>query len=265
MIEREFIKEKVKFLKAKEHIIKVIPKSAGIGKITIEKTPLGEKVTVDTVKPGLVIGRGGKTIADLTTALKTKFAMENPQIEVREIVNPNLSAGVVANRIAGDLEKFGPARFKAIGYRALTDIMRAGALGTEIKIGGRGVPGQRAQSWRFPAGYMKKCGNIAMEYVDIAIVPANLHSGTVGVQVMIMPPTIELPDRIKIKEGVAPTSAVEDRKTAAAQKSAEVVAEAAKVEVTEKKPRAPRKKKTETAEIKPAENIGEKNANTPSQ
>lgn len=250
MIEREFIKEKVKYLKAKEYVMKQIPKSAGIGKINIEKTPMGEKVTIDTVKPGLIIGRGGKTIADLTTTLKTKFGMENPQIEVREIINPHLSAGVIASRIAGDLERFGPARFKAIGYKALTDVMNAGALGAEIKIGGRGVPGSRAMSWRFPAGYMKKCGKLAMEDVDIAIVPANLHSGTVGIQVMIMPPTIQLPDRIKIREGVVPTPVVEQKKE---QKPAEEIPAA---EIKEKKPRAPRKKKEEKKE---------ENGNTPSQ
>ena len=264
MIEREFIKEKVKYLKAKEYIIKLIPKSAGIGKINIEKTPMGEKVTVDTVKPGLIIGRGGRTIADLTTTLKTKFGMENPQIEVREIVNPNLFAGVIANRIAGDLERFGPSRFKAIGYKALTDIMNAGALGAEIKIGGRGVPGSRAQSWRFPSGYMKKCGNVAMEDVDIAIVPANLHSGTVGIQVMIMPPTIQLPDRIKVREQT------EIDATKIEQQKKDEIKAAEKSETKETKPRAPRtprKKSAEPASEKPQEKKVEEikeNANTPS-
>jgi len=233
MIEREFIKEKVKYLKAKEYIQKVIPKSAGIGKITIEKTPMGEKVTIDTVKPGLIIGRGGKTIADLTTTLKIKFGMENPQIEVREITNASLSAEVVASRIAGDLERFGPSRFKAIGYKALNDIMNAGALGAEIKIGGRGVPGSRAQSWRFPQGYMKKCGQIAMEEVNIAMVPANLRTGTVGVQVMIMPPSIRLPDRIRLKDAAEIKEA-----EAKAESNASLAEQENKEEAKQKKTRA---------------------------
>ncbi|MFH0868871.1 MAG: 30S ribosomal protein S3 [archaeon] len=248
MIEREFIKEKVKYLKAKEYIQKLIPKSAGIGRITIEKTPMGEKVTIDTVKPGLIIGRGGKTIAELTTTLKVKFGMENPQIEVREITNSNLSASVVASRIAGDLERFGPSRFKAIGYRAVTDIMNAGALGTEIKIAGRGVPGSRAQSWRFPAGYMKKCGKVAMEDVDIAQVPANLRSGTVGVQVMIMPPTTLLPDRIKFKE------VVEEKKTEKVEeKKPEEIAK------TEEK-EAQKKRRKSKSEAKPEETQAEQSS-----
>lgn len=266
MIEREFIKEKVKYLKAKEYIIKIIPKSAGIGKIAIEKTPMGERITIETVKPGLIIGRGGKTISDLTMTLKTKFGMENPQVEVREITNPNLSASVIASRIAGDLERFGPSRFKAIGYKALTDIMNAGALGAEIKIGGRGVPGSRAQSWRFPAGYMKKCGQIAMEEVDIANVPANLHSGTVGIQVMIMPPTIQLPDRIKIRE-----QAQIDATKLEQQKKDEKKAELS-VEAKEKKPKTPRVRKkapvaseSETENKQEVKEVPKENGNTPSQ
>ncbi|MEM4247662.1 MAG: 30S ribosomal protein S3 [Candidatus Nanoarchaeia archaeon] len=242
MIEREFIKEKAKYLKIKEYVMRQIPKIAGIGKISIERTPLGEKIIVNVVKPGLIIGRGGKTIADLTTTLKTKFGLENPQIEVREITNPSLNAAVVANRIASDLERFGAARFKAIGYKALTDIMNAGALGTEIKISGRGVPGARAKRWRFPAGYMKKSGQIALEEVDFAMVPANLHSGTVGVQVKIMPPAIHLPDRMKIKEVqvAAPAQPIAEVKVE------EPVAPAEKpAEKKSKKTRALRKKKTE--------------------
>ncbi len=200
MIEREFIKERVKYLKVKEYIDAQVGKPAGIGSINIEKTPLGEKIIVTASRPGIIIGRGGKTISDMTLALKTKFGLENPQIEVHEVENPNLSASIISRKIASDLERFGPSRFKAIGYRALQDAMRAGSLGIEIRIAGRGVPGSRAQAWRFPAGYMKKSGQIALEDVDIAIAPSNLRSGTVGIQVRLMPPTIKMPDRIKIKQ-----------------------------------------------------------------
>ncbi len=200
MIEREFIKEKTKYLKAKEYIAKFVGKAAGIGNITIDKTPLGEKVVIDAVKPGLVIGRGGQTIANLTTELREKLKLENPQIEVNEILTPAKHAAVVARRITANLERFGPAKFKAVGYRNLQEIMDAGALGAEIIITGRGVPGARAHKWRFSAGYMKKSGQVALECIDTAVESANLHSGTIGIQVRIMHPETRLPDRITIKE-----------------------------------------------------------------
>jgi len=199
MIEREFIKDKAKSLTVKEFIAASIPKTAKVGDIIIEKTPLGERITIYAVKPGLVIGRGGKTIADITATLKTKFQLENPQIEVREVPNPYLSAAVVANEIASIFERFGPSRFKAIGYQALQKIMEAGALGAEIRIGGRGVPGQRARSWLFYAGYMKKSGDIAHTLVDYAEARANLRSGAIGIKVKIMPPA-KLPDQVDLKE-----------------------------------------------------------------
>jgi small subunit ribosomal protein S3 len=204
MIEREFIKEKSKYLKIKEFLAKKIPRMAGVGRITIEKTPLGEKITIDAVKPSVVIGRGGGAISELTSSIRTKFGLENPQIDVKEIAVPSLSATVVANKIADDLSRFGTAKFKGIGYKALQGIMNAGALGAEIKISGRGVPSSRAKSWRFASGYMKKCGQIALEEVDHAITNADLHTGTVGVQVSIMPPTIILPDKVILKQKAKP-------------------------------------------------------------
>ncbi len=199
MIEREFIKDKIKYVEVKEHIDATIGKIAGVGKITIEKTPLGEKITIEAARPGIVIGRVGKTIAELTNTLKVKYKLDNPQIDVREVSNQKTSAAIVAKKVAADLERFGAAKFKAIGYRAMQDALNAGALGAEIRISGRGVPGARAQSWRFYAGYMKKCGQIAMEGVDFAISRANLRSGAVGIQVAIMPHDVRLPDRIKAK------------------------------------------------------------------
>jgi len=184
MIEREFIKERTLHLKVKEYLDAMVGSTSGIGGIKIEKTPLGEKIIIEAVRPGLIIGRGGKII------------------EVIEIEQPNLSASVMAKKVASDLERFGASRFKAIGYRTLTQIMRAGALGAEVVIGGRGVPGARAHTWRFPAGYMKKSGQIALEQVDYVKTGANLRSGTVGIQVRIMHPSIQLPDRITILEDV---------------------------------------------------------------
>src|SRR3989344_5753479 len=202
MIEREFIKEKTKYLKIKEYIDSVIGSAAGVGKIIVEKTPLGEKILVYAVRPGLIIGRGGTMIQELTVTLRNKFKLDNPQIEVTELENPNLSAAVMSKKVAADLERFGSSRFKAIGYRTLMQIMKSGALGAEIMISGRGVPGARANSWRFPAGHMKKSGQVALEQIDHVKTGANLRSGTVGIQVRIMHPDIYQPDIIKIIEGV---------------------------------------------------------------
>jgi small subunit ribosomal protein S3 len=197
MIERKFVAQKLKERQVQEYVAQSLTK-AGHSRVEIKRTPMGEKIIVYTTRPGLIVGRKGENIKRLTQTLKKKFNLENPQIEIGDINNPLLDAGAVADQIAYTFERFGPKRFKFIGYDMLTKIMAAGAIGAEIVIGGRGVPGSRAKSWRFSAGYLKKSGSIAEDEVDKASVTALLKTGAVGVKVLIMHPDIELPDKIRI-------------------------------------------------------------------
>ncbi len=238
MIEREFVSEKIKHLKIKEIIDSKIRNYAGVGNIEIEKTPLGEKIVIHTERPSLVIGRGGETIKDITSTIKKNFNLENPRIEVKEIVNPFLSAQVVAKRMVADLERFGSNRFKIIGHKAVQSIMRAGAMGVEIRMSGRGLPGARAKSWRFYDGYLKKCGDTSLTLVDTAKLAAHLRMTTVGVQVKIMPPGAVLPDRVNVK----PKPKVEEiRVELPALKAVEAAKPSEAVAI---KPEAPEEKKT---------------------
>ncbi|MDI6737084.1 MAG: 30S ribosomal protein S3 [Nanoarchaeota archaeon] len=195
MIERKFVAEKMKELEVEEYIAQEIGKDK-YSYLQIKRTPLGEKITIYTSKPGFIVGKKGETIKKMTHVLKSKFKMENPQVEVAEFDNPDLDAKSVADYVAGSLERFGANRFKSIGYRCLQRIMDSGALGAEIRISGRGVPSSRAKSWRFYAGYLKKSGDIAVSQVLKAITSANLKSGSVGIKVSIMPKDVVLPDRI---------------------------------------------------------------------
>lgn len=199
MIERKFISEKVRELQVHEFLNNKLTKVSH-SKIEIKRTPLGEKIIIYTTRPGLIVGRKGENIRKLTRVLKEKFKMENPQIEVGEIENPFLDPVSVADRIVYALEKYGPKRFKFLGYDTLQSIMENGAMGAEILIGGRGVPGARAKSWRFSTGYLKKSGNISVENVLRAQATANLRSGSIGVDVAIMPPNVKLPDKIIVYE-----------------------------------------------------------------
>lgn len=198
MIERKFVSEKLREFQVQEYVASTLNK-AGHSRIEIKRTPLGEKVIVYTTRPGLIVGRKGENIKKLTSVLKKKFKMENPQIEIGEIDNPLLDAGSVADQIVYTFERYGTKRFKFIGYDTLKKIIGAGAMGAEILISGK-VPGARAKSWRFLAGYLKKSGDIAENYILIAKVVAHLKTGSIGVQVRILPPTVVLPDTIKIKE-----------------------------------------------------------------
>jgi len=199
MIERQIIKQKLKEFKIHEYIASTLS-GAGHSHTKIQRTPLGDKIIIYASRPGLVVGRKGENIKNLTATLKKTFGLENPQVEISEVEIPNLDAQIIAERIVSGLERFGAARFKAIGHRSMTEVMDAGAMGVEIIICGRGVPSSRSRSWRFYRGYLKKCGDIAVSQVNYAHLSANLKSGTVGIKVKIMPPDVQLPDRIKLKE-----------------------------------------------------------------
>jgi|SRR3989344_763616 len=199
MIEKQILKKKIKEYLLQDHIAGELPKGS-YSKLELKKTPLGEKIIIHTSRPGLVVGSKGANINRLNKILKTKFEMENPEIEIAEIENPNLDPKSVAERIVSSFERFGPKRFKSLGYRALQDVINAGAIGAEIVISGRGVPSSRAKTWRFLAGHLKKSGDVSENLIRRGLSVARLKSGSVGVKVNILTPDIKLPDDIKFIE-----------------------------------------------------------------
>jgi len=194
-------KDVVKFKKQEFSVREMIKKSLGKGKISkvkIQYTPVGEKIIISTHKPGLVIGRKGEKIDELTEMLRNKFNLENLHIEIDEIKKPEFDAQIMADEIALTLERFGPVRFKVAAYRTLQKIIAAGALGVEIRLNGK-LPGARAKPWRFAQGYLKKTGDSA-KVVDRAQSRAETKPGTVGVKVSILSPYAILKDKIVINE-----------------------------------------------------------------
>ncbi len=198
MMERQIVSQKKKEFEIQRYVMESL-RRAGLSGVKIQRTPLGERIIVFTSRPGLVVGRGGSNINKLTSDLKSKFKLENPQIEISEVKDVNLNARIVADRIASSLERYGSKRFKSILHKSVEDVTRAGALGVEIILSGK-IPSARARSWRVYAGYLRKCGEGAIEGVDRAITQAKLKSGIVGVKVNITPPDINLIDRITLKK-----------------------------------------------------------------
>jgi small subunit ribosomal protein S3 len=182
-------KNVVKFKKEEFAVREYIKNALGKGKVSrvkIEYTPVGEKIVISTNRPGLVIGRKGEKIGELTRVLKNQFKLENPHIEIDEITRPEFDAQIMADEVALGLEKFGPLKFKVLAYKTLQRIMEAGALGAEIRLSGK-LPSSRAKSWRFAQGYLKKTGDSA-KVVDRAQSVAVTRPGVVGVKVGILSP-----------------------------------------------------------------------------
>lgn len=197
MEERKTVSFKKEEFTMKERIKQKIGKGK-VSRVIIGYTPVGEKITISTDKPGLIIGRGGEKIEELTKMLKREFNLENPHIEIDEILTPEFDSQIIADDIALSLERMGPLRFKVIAYRSLQRIMKAGAMGAEIRLSGK-LPSSRAKSWRFAQGYLKKTGDSA-KVVDKSQAKAQTKPGTVGIKVSILPPNAELKDRVKVDE-----------------------------------------------------------------
>ena len=173
---------------------------AGYGGMDVAKTPMGTQIVLKAEKPGMVIGKGGENIRSITTTLEEEFDLEDPQIDVQEVDEPDLNARIVADRLANALER--GWYFRKAGHTTLERIMDAGALGAEIVLSGK-VTGARGRVEKFSDGYIKHNGEPAEEVVDHGQGVAVMKLGTIGVTVKIIPPGAELPDDFEIAEGAS--------------------------------------------------------------
>ncbi|MFC7071301.1 30S ribosomal protein S3 [Halobaculum lipolyticum] len=170
---------------------------AGYGGMEVAKTPMGTQIVLKAEKPGMVIGKGGKNIRKVTSELEERFDMDDPQIDVQEVDEPDLNAKIVADRLANALER--GWYFRRAGHTTIDRIMDSGALGAEIVLSGK-VTGARSRVEKFNRGYIKHNGEPAEDVVDEGQGVAVMKLGTIGVTVKIIPPGAVLPDDFEIAE-----------------------------------------------------------------
>ena len=170
---------------------------AGYGGMQVAKTPMGTQIVLKAEKPGMVIGKGGKNIRKVTRELEERFDLDDPQIDVQEVDEPDLNAQIVADRLANALER--GWYFRKAGHTTIDRIMDAGALGAEIVLSGK-VTGARSRVEKFNRGYIKHNGEPASEVVDEGQGVSVMKLGTIGVTVKTIPPGAELPDDFTIAE-----------------------------------------------------------------
>jgi small subunit ribosomal protein S3 len=194
--ERNFIRENTNRILIKEFLIKKI-EGAGFGGMSIQRTPMGTRINILVERPGMVIGKGGSKIKELTEAIKDKFNVENPQIEIEEAGSrASINAQIMAEKLAEALER--GWHFRRAGHSTVRRIMDAGAKGCQIIIAGK-LTGARHRTEKFTQGHVKYCGETAKEVMDIGYAVAKLKAGVLGVKVRIMVPDAKLPDEIKLR------------------------------------------------------------------
>lgn len=206
-IERKFVSEGVTRVRVDQFLTREL-KRAGYGGMDIVRTPLGTQITIFAEKPGIVIGKGGKLVRQLTQDLATNFNIESPQVEVQQVTNPSANAQIMAERLATALER--GWYFRKAGQSTIRRIMESGALGCEVILSGK-VTGARSRVQKFIEGYIKHCGEPSETIVEKGYAIAVKKLGTIGVQVMIVPGDAKLPDSFEVLEPkVVPQAAVEE-------------------------------------------------------
>ena len=144
MLLNDFLREKIK--------------DAGFNGMEISKTPTGTKIVLHVTRPGIVIGRKGTGIKELTEKIQTDFGYKNPQISVEEVQKPELSPSVMCNRMASHIER-GTA-FRRATMWTMNQIMEAGAMGVQITISGK-LRGDRSAFEKHTQGILPRAGNYA--------------------------------------------------------------------------------------------------------
>jgi len=194
--ERNFIRENTNRVLIKEFLIKKI-EGAGFGGMNIQRTPMGTRINILVERPGMVIGKGGNKIKELTDAIRDNFKVDNPQIEIEEAGSrASLNAQIMAEKLAEALER--GWHFRRAGHSTVRRIMDAGAKGCQVIIAGK-LTGARHRTEKFTEGHVKYCGETARQVMDNGFAVAKLKPGVLGVKVRIMRPDAKLPDEIKIR------------------------------------------------------------------
>ena len=227
---KNIIKDNYNTMLLKDYLREAI-KDAGFSHADISKTPTGTRVALHVTRPGIVIGRKGSGIRELTEKLATDFGLKNPQISVNEIEKPELAPSVMCTRMASHLER-GTA-FRRATMWTLKQIMEGGAMGVQITISGK-LRGDRSAFEKHTVGILPRAGHHAEVIVDEDIAHVGTAMGRIGIRIRIAKKEKLIPEFEMKKEKVSKDKKSKDKKTEQPKKTKveEVVVEDIKVEVT---------------------------------
>ncbi|MEE8180303.1 MAG: 30S ribosomal protein S3 [Nitrosopumilaceae archaeon] len=178
---KNVIKDNYNMMLLKDYLRQKI-KDAGFSGVDISKTPTGTRIALHVTRPGIVIGRKGSGIRELTDTLGSKFGLKNPQISVVEIPKPELSPNVMCTRLASHIER-GTA-FRRATMWTMQQIMDGGAMGVQITVSGK-LRGDRSAFEKHSAGILPRAGHHADVIVAEDIAHVKTPMGLIGVRIRI--------------------------------------------------------------------------------
>lgn len=153
---------------------------ASISKIVIERTLKLITVTVNTARPGIIIGKGGQEVDKLKEELK-KITRKEVQINIFEVKRPELDATIVGNAIARQIE--GKVSYRRAIKMAIASTMRMGAEGIKVQISGRLGGAEMARTEVYKEGRTPL--HTFRADIDYALCEALTKVGLIGIKVWI--------------------------------------------------------------------------------
>ncbi len=178
---KNVLKDNYNMMLLKDYLREKI-KDAGFSDVEISKTPTGTRIVLHVTRPGIVIGRKGSGIRELTEKLGSEFGLKNPQISVSEIPKPELAPSVMCNRLASHIER-GTA-FRRATMWTLQQIMEGGAMGVQITISGK-LRGDRSAFEKHSLGVLPRAGHHADVIVAEDIAHVRTPMGLIGIRIRI--------------------------------------------------------------------------------
>lgn len=158
-------------------------KDAGIEKVEIERSASSVNVIIYSAKPGIIIGRGGQGVEDLKKKIKKQFLdiKTSLNVTIQEVRNPNLSAQLVAQSMAADLEKRMP--YRRVLKQSVSRIEKTNAKGVKVTVAGRLNGAEIARTESLSSGSLPL--HTLRADIDYARTIAQTTYGTIGVKVWI--------------------------------------------------------------------------------
>lgn len=165
--------------KIRKYVLARIPKG-GISKIVIERTLKRITLTINTARPGVVIGKGGAEVDKIREELKN-LTNKDVQINIFEVKRPELDAKLVGESIAQQLQA--RISYRRAMKQAIASAMRVGAQGIKIKVSGRLGGAEMARTEQYKEGRIPL--HTLRADIDYAISEANTVYGKIGIKVWI--------------------------------------------------------------------------------
>ncbi len=176
---KDFADKLVEDDKIRNYVLKRVPKG-GISKVIIERTEKRITLTINTARPGVVIGKGGAEVDKLKDEIK-RMTKKDVQINIFEIKRPETDAKLVGESIAQQLQA--RISYRRAMKQAIQLAMRQGALGIKVRLGGRLGGAEIARTEQYKEGRIPL--HTLRADIDYALSEAQTVYGKIGIKVWV--------------------------------------------------------------------------------